>query len=86
MRAVRVVLTRIICIVLIAAQACAPVAAVTPYDVSTTDDSRLALVIGNSTYKSFPLDNPVNDAKSVAATLDKLGQQEGLPITNPLVP
>ena len=73
MRAVRVVLTRIICIVLIAAQACAPVAAVTPYDVSTTDDSRLALVIGNSTYKSFPLDNPVNDAKSVAATLDKLG-------------
>jgi formylglycine-generating enzyme required for sulfatase activity len=35
--------------------------------------SRLALVIGNSHYKTAPLKNPVNDAADMAATLKKYG-------------
>lgn len=34
---------------------------------------RLALVIGNSSYKASPLKNPVNDARDMAAVLKKLG-------------
>lgn len=34
---------------------------------------RLALIIGNSTYDSAPLANPVNDASDMAAALKKLG-------------
>jgi uncharacterized caspase-like protein len=34
---------------------------------------RLALVIGNSAYRSEPLKNPVNDARAVAASLRTLG-------------
>ena len=34
---------------------------------------RVALVIGNSTYASRPLDNPVNDARAVARKLEALG-------------
>ena len=34
---------------------------------------RIALVIGNSSYKDSPLKNPVNDARDMAATLRKLG-------------
>jgi hypothetical protein len=33
---------------------------------------RLALVIGNSAYQSTPLDNPINDAQDMAATLGNL--------------
>ncbi len=36
-------------------------------------ERRLALVIGNETYKEAPLDNPVNDANDMAAVLKKLG-------------
>jgi uncharacterized caspase-like protein len=36
-------------------------------------EHRLALVIGNGAYKTTPLNNPVNDAKAMAATLETLG-------------
>jgi hypothetical protein len=36
---------------------------------------RLALVIGNSAYKTAPLENPLNDAEDMAATLTNLGFQ-----------
>jgi len=32
--------------------------------------NRLALVIGNATYKTSPLRNPVNDAHDIARTLN----------------
>lgn len=35
-------------------------------------ETRIALVIGNGNYNASPLSNPVNDAKLVAATLEKL--------------
>ena len=38
-----------------------------------TNERRIALVIGNSAYKSSPLRNPVNDAQDIAAALKKLG-------------
>lgn len=38
-----------------------------------TRGTRLALVIGNSQYKSRPLRNPENDAEDVAAALSELG-------------
>ncbi len=37
------------------------------------NEKRLALVIGNSSYKDSPLRNPVNDAKSIATELQNLG-------------
>lgn len=37
------------------------------------DEPRLALVIGNSTYKIDPLKNPVNDAEDMARALQSLG-------------
>jgi PQQ-dependent catabolism-associated CXXCW motif protein len=36
-------------------------------------DRRLALVVGNNTYKNAPLVNPINDARLVAKTLEGLG-------------
>lgn len=36
-------------------------------------EQRVALVIGNSSYKSAPLANPVNDARAVSAKLRSLG-------------
>jgi formylglycine-generating enzyme required for sulfatase activity len=36
---------------------------------------KVALVIGNSAYKESPLENPVNDARLMAETLQKLGFQ-----------
>ena len=35
----------------------------------------MALVIGNSSYRSAPLANPVNDARAISAKLRKLGFQ-----------
>ena len=40
---------------------------------ATGDESRLALVIGNSSYTDAPLTNPVNDANAIAKTLQGLG-------------
>ena len=34
---------------------------------------RVALVIGNASYKTAPLKNPVNDARAMAARLSELG-------------
>jgi len=36
-------------------------------------NDRVALVIGNSTYKNAPLDNPINDAADVSVKLKTLG-------------
>jgi len=36
-------------------------------------EQRVALVIGNGDYKSSPLRNPVNDARVMSETLEKLG-------------
>ena len=38
-----------------------------------TAEKRVALVIGNSTYPTAPLANPVNDATDMAALLEKIG-------------
>jgi len=35
--------------------------------------SRLALVIGNNDYENAPLKNPINDARAMKATLEKVG-------------
>jgi len=39
----------------------------------SAQERRTALVIGNGSYKSAPLRNPVNDAKDIASILRKLG-------------
>ena len=38
-----------------------------------TGERRVALVVGNSSYKTSPLKNPANDARAVAAALRRLG-------------
>ena len=43
------------------------------FATQTTHERRIALVIGNSAYKSSPLRNPANDAQDMAATLMGLG-------------
>lgn len=40
---------------------------------AAAQEHRVALVIGNSDYKTAPLKNPVNDARAMASTLHKLG-------------
>jgi formylglycine-generating enzyme required for sulfatase activity len=40
---------------------------------ATDTEARVALVIGNASYKDSPLKNPVNDARAVAAKLRGLG-------------
>ena len=42
-------------------------------DPSAGTKRRIALVIGNSNYKSSPLRNPINDAEDMAGTLKRLG-------------
>lgn len=44
-----------------------------PSSLPAAPESRTALVIGNSTYSSGPLKNPVNDATDMAAVLKRLG-------------
>ena len=44
-----------------------------PQGAATAADARVALVIGNSTYKSAPLKNPVNDARAIGRALQELG-------------
>ncbi|MBF0354640.1 MAG: caspase family protein [Alphaproteobacteria bacterium] len=39
----------------------------------TGAERRIALVIGNSSYKTAPLPNPVNDARAMAGKLEKMG-------------
>ncbi len=40
---------------------------------ATREEPRVALVIGNSTYREVPLRNPVNDVRAMAKTLRELG-------------
>ena len=44
------------------------------YDI-VSGENRIALVIGNSSYRAAPLRNPVNDAQAVGAALKVLGFQ-----------
>jgi hypothetical protein len=44
-----------------------------PSSLLAAPEQRIALVIGNSSYSSGPLKNPVNDATDMAAMLKKLG-------------
>ncbi|HET6459977.1 MAG TPA: caspase family protein [Syntrophales bacterium] len=44
-----------------------------PVQSKAAKEPRLALIIGNSSYQSGPLKNPVNDATDMAAMLKKLG-------------
>ncbi len=44
-----------------------------PSSVTSATERRTALLIGNSSYKSGPLKNPVNDATDLAANLKRLG-------------
>ena len=46
-----------------------------PAAAAHTKEQRVALVIGNSTYKSAPLKNPANDAADIAKALRGLGFQ-----------
>lgn len=46
---------------------------VQPQKPAATGQRRLALVIGNSAYKSAPLENPVNDARAMARALESAG-------------
>lgn len=45
----------------------------TAVKVSHNDERRVALVIGNSAYKTAPLRNPVNDARAMAKVLSETG-------------
>ncbi|MEK7815467.1 MAG: SUMF1/EgtB/PvdO family nonheme iron enzyme [Pseudomonadota bacterium] len=47
--------------------------AVAPGTPAAPTETRVALVIGNSNYKSAPLKNPINDAKAIADKLQGLG-------------
>lgn len=40
---------------------------------TTREEARIALVIGNSSYREVPLRNPVNDVRAMARTLRELG-------------
>jgi len=44
-----------------------------PAHTALANQRRIALVIGNSAYKTAPLKNPVGDSNAVAASLEKLG-------------
>ncbi|HRP95464.1 MAG TPA: caspase family protein [Rhodocyclaceae bacterium] len=48
-------------------------ASAAPPDTLDHDGRRLALVIGNADYDFAPLRNPVNDARAMADTLERLG-------------
>ncbi len=50
-----------------------PAAPATPEMVAMGQEQRLALVIGNSAYKTSPLINPINDARAMAIKLQQLG-------------
>jgi len=44
-----------------------------PVFAQVANENRLALVIGNATYKSSPLTNPVNDARLMEQSLKDAG-------------
>src|SRR6185295_15771557 len=46
---------------------------IAPVKAAPGGEKRLALVMGNSAYKTSPLRNPVNDARSIAKALSATG-------------
>jgi len=46
---------------------------INPYSLPAATEQRIALVIGNGTYSSCPLKNPVNDATDMATALKRAG-------------
>jgi hypothetical protein len=58
--------------ILVVAIAAALIGVAAPVDAST-DERRVALVVGNSRYADAPLRNPANDARAMAATLRERG-------------
>ena len=50
-------------------------ALIVPANAAGAAEARSALIIGNAAYKEAPLKNPVNDAKAMATTLQRLGFQ-----------
>ena len=44
-----------------------------PEKISSSYNSRIALVIGNSVYEDVPLKNPANDAKAISSELERAG-------------
>ena len=44
-------------------------------EAGRSTEAKLALVVGNSSYKKSPLRNPVNDARLIAETLEASGFQ-----------
>jgi uncharacterized caspase-like protein len=65
----------------VSAQAAEPnrnLAVAKPTDAAPVNEQRVALVIGNSNYKSAPLKNPANDAEDIAKALKGLGFQVAL--------
>ena len=59
--------------ILIAAAVAILAAATSAGAQATREEARVALVIGNSTYREVPLRNPVNDVRAMAKTLRELG-------------
>lgn len=60
-------------IALMAVPMAAPAVAQTAGGASVVEEQRVALVIGNAAYRDGPLDNPVNDARLIARTLEQAG-------------
>lgn len=50
-----------------------PTALAQPARGLATTEERLALVIGNAAYRTDPLDNPINDARLIASSLQRSG-------------
>ena len=50
-----------------------PTALAQPARGLATTEERLALVIGNAAYRTDPLDNPINDARMIASSLQRSG-------------
>ena len=50
-----------------------PAAFAQPVRGAATTEERLALVIGNAAYRTDPLDNPINDARLIASSLQRAG-------------
>ena len=50
-----------------------PAAFAQPAPGLATTEERLALVIGNAAYRADPLDNPINDARLIASSLQRSG-------------
>lgn len=73
--AVRGALAGVLLLVLVPVAAAEQVRSLKPVKPPSGNEQRLALVIGNSAYKSSPLRNPVNDARAMATALSETGFQ-----------